>query len=110
MPDGQIFVQPWLAEPTESRRDQTMYYQYKDDRARRILRGINEQIAKAEKAVAGQAAVKRNRFVRLSGGTRTVNRDLEARSNAVERAGGGPKWRVYPRLETRMWLDVASVR
>jgi hypothetical protein len=32
----------------------------------------------AEKAVAGQAAVKRNRFVQLTGGTKSVNRDLEA--------------------------------
>jgi hypothetical protein len=50
---------------------------------RRTLRGIDEQVAKAEKAVAGQAPVKRNRFIRLSGGTRTVNRDLEAKARAL---------------------------
>ena len=33
----------------------------------RTLKGIDQQIAKAEKAVAGQAAVKRNRFVQLTG-------------------------------------------
>lgn len=32
-----------------------IYYRYSADRARRSLRGINEQIAKAEKAVAGLA-------------------------------------------------------
>ena len=49
-------------------------------RARRTLRGINEQIAKAEKAIAGQVPVKRNRFIRLDGGTTTVNRELEAKA------------------------------
>jgi hypothetical protein len=44
------------------------YYQYRADRARRTLRGIDEQVAKAERAVAGTTPVKRNRFVRLAGG------------------------------------------
>jgi len=42
-----------------------------------------------EKAVAGQAAIKRNRFLTLTGGTRTVNRDLEAKVRAL--AG----WKPY---------------
>ena len=54
--------------PTDQRRDQVIYYQYRADRARRTLRGIDEQIAKAEKAVAGKTPVKRNRFVQLTGG------------------------------------------
>src|SRR5512133_2354380 len=69
IPDGQIFTQPWPAGPTDQRRDHVIYYQYRADRARSTLRGIDEQVAKAEKAVAGKTAVKRNRFVRLSGGT-----------------------------------------
>jgi hypothetical protein len=81
--DGQVFTQPWPAGPNGGRRDQVIYYQYKADRARRTLRGIDEQVAKAEKAVAGQVPVKRNRFIRLSGGTRTVNRELEARARAL---------------------------
>jgi Transposase DDE domain len=81
--DGQVFVQPWPAGPADRRRDQVIYYQYKTDRARRTLRGIDEQVAKAEKAVAGKTAVKRNRFVQLSGGTRTVNRTLEAKARAL---------------------------
>jgi DDE family transposase len=80
IPDGHIFTQPWPASPTDKRRDQVVYYQYKSDRARRTLRGIDEQIAKAEKAVAGTTPVKRNRFVRLTGGTRSVNRSLEAKA------------------------------
>ena len=83
IPDGHVFVQPWPAGPTNDRRDQLIYYQYKSDRARRTLRGIDDQVAKAEKAVAGQTAVKRNRFVQLSGGTKSVNRALEAKARAL---------------------------
>jgi len=83
IPDQLVLTQPWPAGPTDKRRDQVIYYQYRADRARRTLRGIDEQVAKAEKAVAGKTAVKRNRFVRLSGGTRTVNRALEAKARAL---------------------------
>jgi hypothetical protein len=83
IPDGQVFTQPWPAGPNGGRRDQWIYYQYKADRARRTLRGIDEQVTKAEKAVAGQVPVKRNRFIRLSGGSRTVNRELEAKARAL---------------------------
>ena len=81
--DGQVFVQPWPAGGTDRRRDQVIYYQYRTDRARRTLHGIDEQIAKAEKAVAGKTAVKRNRFVQLPGGTKSINRSLEAKARAV---------------------------
>jgi transposase len=85
IPDGHIFTQPWPAGPNGGRRDQVIYYQYRADRARRTLRGIDEQVRKAEQAVAGKTPVKRNRFIRLSGGTRAVNRELE--SKARELAG-----------------------
>ena len=42
----------------------------------------------AEKAVAGKAQVKRNRFIQLTGGARSVNRELEAKARAL--AGVGP--------------------
>jgi hypothetical protein len=71
------------AGPNGGRRDQVIYYQYKADRARRTLRGIDEQVAKAEKTIAGQVPVKRNRFIRLSGGTRTVNRELQQKARAL---------------------------
>ena len=83
VPDGQVFTQPWPAGPKDKRRDHVIYYQYKADRARRTLRGIDEQVAKAEKAVAGKTEVKRNRFVQLSGGARSVNRALEAKARAL---------------------------
>jgi hypothetical protein len=39
--------------------------------------------AVAEQAVAGNAPVKRNRFIQLTGGTRSVNRELEAKARAL---------------------------
>ena len=80
IPDGHVFTQPWPAGPKDKRRDQVIYYTYKADRARRTLRGIDEQVAKAARAVAGLAPVKRNRFIKLDGTGRSVNRELEARA------------------------------
>jgi hypothetical protein len=81
--DGQIFVQPTIMGTKSDPRRRTIFYQYRADRARRTLRGIDQQIGKAEKAIAGQAAVKRNRFVLLTGGSKSVNRDLEAKARAL---------------------------
>jgi transposase len=83
IPDGHVFTQPWPAGPTDKRRDQTIYYQYSHDRARRTLRGIDKQVAKAEKAVAGDMPVKRNRFVKITGGARSVNRALETKARVL---------------------------
>jgi hypothetical protein len=83
IPDGQVFTQLWPAGPAGDRRDQVIYYQYRHDRARRTLRGIDEQVTRAEKAVAGKAPLKRNRFIQLSGDTHTVNRTLEAKARAL---------------------------
>jgi hypothetical protein len=46
--------------PNPNRRDKKIFCSYKADRARRTLRGIDEQVKKAEKAVAGQAPVSVN--------------------------------------------------
>jgi transposase len=83
IPDGHVLTQPWPATEASGRRDKTVYYQYRHDRARRTLRGIDEQVKKAEQAIAGKAPVKRNRFIQLSGGTKSVNRDLEAKARAL---------------------------
>jgi hypothetical protein len=83
IPDGHVFTQPWPAGPKDKRRDQVIYYQYRADRARRTLRGIDEQVAKAAKAVAGLAPVKRNRFIKLDGAAKSVNRELEARARTL---------------------------
>jgi hypothetical protein len=78
-----VFVQPWPAGPADKRPDHTTFYQYRADRARRNLQGIDQQIAKAENAVAGKTSVKRNRYVSRTGATKTVNRALEAKNRAL---------------------------
>jgi hypothetical protein len=86
IPDQLVLTQPWPATSSEKARgipDRVVYYQYRHDRARRTLRGIDEQVAKAQRAVDGHAAVKRNRFIKLSGATKSVNRDLEAKARAL---------------------------
>jgi hypothetical protein len=83
IPDGHVFTQPWPAGPSSKRRDQMIYCQFRADRARRTLRGIDEQVAKAAKAVAGLAPVKRNRFIALDGATKSVNRELEAKAREL---------------------------
>jgi hypothetical protein len=84
--DGLVLTQPWPATGSEKARgipDRITHYQFRHDRARRTLRGIDEQVAKAQRAVDGHAAVKRNRFIKLSGATKSVNRELEAKSRAL---------------------------
>ena len=72
---GRACLHPALAAGASSkRRDQWIYYQFKADRARRTLRGIDEQVAKAGRAIAGLAPVKRNRFIQLDGAVKSVNR------------------------------------
>ncbi len=86
IPDGHVFAQPWPATTSEKARgipDRAIYYQYRHDRARRTLRGIDDQVVKAENAVAGKAPVKGNRFIKLTGATKTVNRDLETKALAL---------------------------
>jgi hypothetical protein len=86
IPDHLILTQPWPATSREKARgipDRVTHYQYRADRARRTLRGIDEQIAKAQKAVDGKAPVKRNRFIALSGESKSIDRDLEAKARAL---------------------------
>jgi transposase len=88
VPDGLILTQPWPAF-NATKRDQVIYYQFRADRARRTLKGIDEQVGKAERAVAGKVPVKRNRFITLAGGDKSVNRELEAKARTL--AG----WKSY---------------
>lgn len=86
IPDGHIFTQPWPASSSEKTRgipDRVIFYQYRADRARRTLRGIDEQVAKAQAVVDGKASVKRNRFVTVTGEARSVNRELEAKAREL---------------------------
>ena len=64
-------------------RRRTIFYQYRADRARRSPEGDRPTDPQSRKAIRGEAAIKRNRFVQLTGGTKTVNRDLEAKARAL---------------------------
>jgi Transposase DDE domain len=86
IPDGLVLTQPWpstSAEKTRGIPGRLIHYQYRHDRARKTLRGIDEQVAKAQRAVDGHAPVKRNRYIQLTGVTKSVNRTLEAKTRAL---------------------------
>lgn len=86
VPDGLVLTQPSPATSSEKARgipDRVIYYQFRHDRARRTLRGIDEQVRKAQRAAEGHAPVKRNRYIQLSGATKSVNRTLEAKTRAL---------------------------
>ena len=105
IPDGHALTQPWPATSSEKARgipDRVVHYQYRHDQARRSLRGIDEQVAKAQRAVDGKAAVKRNRFIKLTGATKTVNRELETNTRAL--AG----WKGYTTNLIGRTLDSSS--
>ena len=82
--DGQIWeeVDPRAYGPSGNTHPVT-YYRYSWDRARRTLKGIDEQVAKAEKAVAGKLAIKRNRFVDLKAPNKQVNWTLVNKNKAL---------------------------
>ena len=82
-PTGTSSPSPGPPGRPSKRRDQVIYYQFKADRARRTLRGIDEQVAKAAKAVAGLAPTKRNRFIAFDGAAKSVNRELEAKAGSL---------------------------
>ena len=86
IPDGLVLTQPWPTTSAEKARgipDRVIHYQFRHDRARRTLRGIDEQIAKAQRTVDGHAPLKRNRYIQLTGATKSVNRTLEAKTRAL---------------------------
>jgi hypothetical protein len=86
VPDGLVLIQPWPTTSAEKVRgipDRVIHYRYRHDRARKALRGINEQVRKAERAVDRHAPVKRNCYIQLSGATKSVNRQLEAKTRAL---------------------------
>jgi hypothetical protein len=89
VPDGQVLVQPWPVGSKSKVGAWTDVYQYRDARARRARRGIDTQVAKAERAARGEIPVKRNRFVSIVGADIGVNRVLETKTRTL--AG----WRGY---------------
>jgi len=70
-------------------RHRTVFFQYRVDRARRTLHGVDQQLIKAANAVAGKALVKRNQFITLTGAHPSINRELEAKVKAFA------SWKSY---------------
>jgi hypothetical protein len=83
--DGKIFAQRWNIGTKAEPRWTVIYYQYRDKRAKRDLKGIEKTVAKARKAAAGKIPVKTNRFLAIKGEAVSVNEDLIAA--ATIRAG-----------------------
>jgi hypothetical protein len=52
--DGQIFVQPWLMGPKTYPRKRTIFYQYRADRAKRTLKGIDQQTPRPRRRWPGR--------------------------------------------------------
>lgn len=74
--EGQIFTEKSFTGPAGKRKEHRIYYQYRAARARRTLRGIDQQVEKAKNAIAGRAPVKRNRFLKVTGEERSLNDEL----------------------------------
>nr|WP_250506993.1 transposase [Bowdeniella massiliensis] len=87
--NGMILSWPVYEGTAGARRKAITYYQYREQRAKRTLRGIDQQVAKAKKAVAGKAPVKRNRFVGIEGERRFLKEEIEQKARDL--AG----WKAY---------------
>lgn len=83
--DGQIFeTLQWFGRG-DTRRQRRVVYQYREKRARLDLRNIDKQVEKARRVVAGQAPVKKGRFLKIAGAGKSVDEQLV--ESAKQRAG-----------------------
>jgi hypothetical protein len=84
--DGQVWV---AREPVGTGKknlaDHVTVYQWKKARAARTLRGIDQQLAKAQVQVAGPGTskVRRNRFIKLDGATKSINQELVDKARSL---------------------------
>lgn len=82
--DGQVWVaRAPVGTGKKNRADHVTYYQWKKGRAARTLRGIDQQVAKAHAQIAGTSPIKRNRFIKLDGAAKSINRELEDKARAL---------------------------
>ena len=88
-PDGLTLSMPTWAGPGVNKIRRMTHWRYSHERARRSLHGIDQQIAKAKKAVRGEIPVKRNRYVTLTGAAKSLNTELETKNRTL--AG----WKAY---------------
>jgi hypothetical protein len=84
-PDGKVWAQRWDIGTKKKPRPCVIYYQWRAKRARRDLKSVDKTLAKARKAVAGEAPAKKNRFVKVEDERLSLNEALVADARA--RAG-----------------------
>lgn len=88
---GQIWSQPSYTDGRKRKSgkpDSVTHFHYSHDRARRTRRGIDEQVAKDQRAVDGAVAIKRNRYIDLKAPDKKVNLALAAKHRALARIKG----------------------
>lgn len=77
---GQVWTQPSYVDGRRTGKpDSVTHFHFSKDRARRTRRGIDEQVAKAKRAVDGQVTIKRNKYVDLKAPNKKVNYDLASK-------------------------------
>lgn len=81
----QIFDTSQTFTIASKRAKRRVIYQYRAKRARLDLLNIEKALAKAEKMVAGQIELKRNRFIKISKSSKEINHELVQTSR--EKAG-----------------------
>lgn len=74
--DMQIFDSYISTTINHKRQKRRVVYQYRQKRASLDLRNIEKVVAKAQKMVEGKTQSKRNRFLKVCGGTKTINTSL----------------------------------
>nr|WP_144018384.1 IS1634 family transposase [Corynebacterium glutamicum] len=83
---GQVWSQPSYTDGRKRKSgkpDSVTHFHFSHDRARRTRRGIEEQVAKAQRAVDGRVAIKRNRYVDLKAPNKKVNVALADKHRAL---------------------------
>jgi hypothetical protein len=83
--DGQVFIQRTDIGTKAHPRPAVIYYQWRAKRARRDLKSIDKTLTKARLVAAGQAPLKKNRFLTINDKQVTINQDLV--TDAQARAG-----------------------
>ena len=81
--DGQILESARVMGTGKAARSRRVVYQYVFKRAQRDNRAINAMIERAEKVAAGTRPIKKDRFVKLDGATKSVNWDLVERARQL---------------------------
>ena len=81
--DGQILESTRVMGTGKAARTRRIVYQYSFKRRRRDDRAINAMIERAEKITTGQAAMRKARFLKVSGATKQIDQKLVDRARQL---------------------------